>query len=506
MKFKLKILLITLLTVIHSAAYSIVFTTTQAGGNSSKDLTVQAGKQYQLKFDLQHQSTNAVRVQILEGSNVIVEASNLTDGTHVFSFTPTTQTVTLKFIREDNDNASRDFEVNNLMYEEITQVTQVASNHEIGTKEYELSDHLGNVRVVVSEKKVNGNREVVSAKDYLPFGMIARNYSNGSSIRYGYNGKEKENEVSEGDYDFGARIYSSKLGRWLACDPLTKKYAGFSPYSFAGNSVVVAYDPDGKKIMIYYEKADGTMAAYEYGSAMEVPDDVFVRQVICDLDFLKEDSQSAKDLIERAQRHDKNMNIVHTPVEEGKDASNYTDMNNLTDDINLNNELFENASNCTGTHAVIFYNPDQMFGAMDESGSQLRPSRVGLAEEIFHGLRVMDGEAIIKETNVCMEEGTTAEHEQIIKQFDMAAEEKVANDYVNYIRAEMDPTGQKLGIIEKYVNSDGVATDIVGSSWEEKQKYYSTGSVRNNAGTQAVPLRNADTKIKDKFVNGQEVK
>ena len=185
MNCNLKIILITLLTVIQSAAYSIVFTTTQAGGNSSKDLIVQAGKQYQLKFDLQHQTTSAVRVKIIENSVTIVDASNLTDGSHAFSFTPTSGTVTLKFVREDNDNVSRDFQVDNLIYEEISQVVQSESNHEMDRKEYEITDHLGNVRIVISDNIIYGNTEVVSATDYLPFGMVARNHSNGSEIRYG---------------------------------------------------------------------------------------------------------------------------------------------------------------------------------------------------------------------------------------------------------------------------------------------------------------------------------
>jgi hypothetical protein len=42
-----------------------------------------------------------------------------------------------------------------------------------------------------------------------------------STYRYGFNGMGNDNEVTEnsGDYlDFGARIYDSRLGRWLALD------------------------------------------------------------------------------------------------------------------------------------------------------------------------------------------------------------------------------------------------------------------------------------------------
>jgi RHS repeat-associated protein len=235
-----------LFLMISSLGFSIVFTTTQAGGNSSKDLIVQAGKQYQLKFDLQHQTTSAVRIQIVEGSTIVIDETNLIDGTHVFSFTPTTNTVSLKFIREDADNVSRDFEVDNLVYEEISQVVQVESNHEIGRKEYELIDHLGNVRAVVSDKKVNGNTDAITATDYLPFGMSARSYSNGAEVRYSFNGMEKNEEWNEGSYDFGARIYDSRLARFLSIDPKEKEFPSWSPYVFAIDNPIKFIDDNGE--------------------------------------------------------------------------------------------------------------------------------------------------------------------------------------------------------------------------------------------------------------------
>ncbi len=228
-----------------STVFAMTFTTNQVGGNSSKNLTVQVGKQYQLKFDLLHQSTSAVRVQVIEGSNTIVDASNLIDGSHSFSFTPKSNTVTLKFIREDNDNLSRDFEVNNLIYEEVSLTAQVESNHVIGRKEYELNDHLGNVRTVISDKKVNGNVEVVSAIDYLPFGMAARNYSNGSSVRYGYQNQEKMFEISTGDFIFDARMFSSRLGKWFSPDPCEKNLPSSSTYAFCLNNPIFMFDIDG---------------------------------------------------------------------------------------------------------------------------------------------------------------------------------------------------------------------------------------------------------------------
>jgi RHS repeat-associated protein len=57
--------------------------------------------------------------------------------------------------------------------------------------------------------------------------MPGRKYSIGNgAYRYGFNGKEKNNEISgEGNsYDFGARIYDPRLGRWLSTDIVTKPF------------------------------------------------------------------------------------------------------------------------------------------------------------------------------------------------------------------------------------------------------------------------------------------
>ncbi|MFT6338048.1 MAG: RHS repeat-associated protein [Halioglobus sp.] len=69
--------------------------------------------------------------------------------------------------------------------------------------------------------------------------------------RFGFNGKEQDNEVNgEGNaYDFGARMYDSRLGRWMSVDPLFKKYPGFSPYNFATNSPIYILDFDGRDII-----------------------------------------------------------------------------------------------------------------------------------------------------------------------------------------------------------------------------------------------------------------
>ncbi len=142
-------------------------------------------------------------------------------------------------------------------------------SHTNGYKHFELTNHLGNVMAVVSDKRIpiiigseitGYTPELLIAKDYYPFGMeMSGRYSLtdpevlGRDYRFGFNGKEKDDEwngQTGSTYDFGARLYDARIGRWMACDPLAEKYPYLSPYSFVANSPLVFIDPDGKDIDI----------------------------------------------------------------------------------------------------------------------------------------------------------------------------------------------------------------------------------------------------------------
>ncbi|RYG13524.1 MAG: hypothetical protein EOO07_17600 [Chitinophagaceae bacterium] len=84
--------------------------------------------------------------------------------------------------------------------------------------------------------------------DLYPFGMQqpGRTFTAGSGYRYGFNGKELDKETSNTTtYDYGFRIYSPALGRFLSVDPLSKEYPWNSPYAFAENDVIRSIDLDG---------------------------------------------------------------------------------------------------------------------------------------------------------------------------------------------------------------------------------------------------------------------
>ncbi|MCC7296769.1 MAG: RHS repeat-associated core domain-containing protein [Bacteroidia bacterium] len=97
---------------------------------------------------------------------------------------------------------------------------------------------------------------------YTPFGSVmqGRAYSS-TAYRFGFNGKEKEADGTADNYDFGARIYDGRLGRWLAVDPSFRELCNVSVYKFSANSPIIYNDPTGKKefLRIIFKDADGNI-------------------------------------------------------------------------------------------------------------------------------------------------------------------------------------------------------------------------------------------------------
>ena len=133
-------------------------------------------------------------------------------------------------------------------------------------------------------------------------GVLSTDYLGGQGsyesygyYRYGFNGKENDNEVkgSGNSIDFGARIYDSRVGRWLSVDPLQSKYPDLSPYNFAGNSQITFYDPNGKEIIINYKDEKGQMQSLKYVPGIKPTiDNNFVQQIHTAVSYVMKDDPS----------------------------------------------------------------------------------------------------------------------------------------------------------------------------------------------------------------------
>jgi len=140
-----------------------------------------------------------------------------------------------------------------------------------GNKFFELSNHLQNVLVTISDKKIGVdvapadgiidyyNADVVTASDYYPFGMTmpGRKYQQGSSTyRYGFNGQEKSDEIKGEGNSYTAEFweYDPRIGRRWNLDP--KPNLAISPYAAYENNPIRFSDVYGDSIIIgnIYEK------------------------------------------------------------------------------------------------------------------------------------------------------------------------------------------------------------------------------------------------------------
>ncbi|MEM1323193.1 MAG: polymorphic toxin type 35 domain-containing protein [Bacteroidota bacterium] len=106
--------------------------------------------------------------------------------------------------------------------------------------QYELKDHLGNVRAVI-EKGTNGDADVLYYADYYPYGWTLPGRHGGVS-RYGYQGDFAEKDEEVGWNAFELRMYDGRLSRWTATDPYQQYW---SPYLSMGNDPINGIDPDG---------------------------------------------------------------------------------------------------------------------------------------------------------------------------------------------------------------------------------------------------------------------
>ena len=147
----------------------------------------------------------------------------------------------------------------------VTSVSTDSKQREVGylgKQVFELSNHLGNVLATITDKKLQVSTNTTSTayfeadiqtvQDYYAFGMQMPGRKLSGGYRYGFNGKENDNEVKgEGNQqDYGMRIYDGRIGKFLSVDPLAPKFPFYTPYQFSSNSPISSIDLDGLESVI----------------------------------------------------------------------------------------------------------------------------------------------------------------------------------------------------------------------------------------------------------------
>ena len=124
-----------------------------------------------------------------------------------------------------------------------------------GFKQYEMTNHLGNVLSVIHDIKIplnNGTGPAVSSyrvgirtcSDYSPFGVELDGRTVSGGYRFGYQGYEADNEVKGNGNSFTTefRQYDPRIGRWLSVDHESNKAPGWTPYRAFFNNPLLFTD------------------------------------------------------------------------------------------------------------------------------------------------------------------------------------------------------------------------------------------------------------------------
>jgi RHS repeat-associated protein len=94
--------------------------------------------------------------------------------------------------------------------------------------------------------------EILQDESYYPFGisfgesLAYNNTDNSPANKYLYNGKEKQMDFDLNWYDYGARFYDARLGRFHTIDPLGEKYNFQSILVYGANNPIKNIDANGE--------------------------------------------------------------------------------------------------------------------------------------------------------------------------------------------------------------------------------------------------------------------
>jgi len=106
---------------------------------------------------------------------------------------------------------------------------------------YAIKDHLGSVHALVDE---SGNAALTVRYDAWGTPQVSSFIPHPSSFPFRYLFQGREYSFATGLYNFRARWYEPRLGRWLSNDPIGIS-GGLNLYAFCGNDPVNYVDPWG---------------------------------------------------------------------------------------------------------------------------------------------------------------------------------------------------------------------------------------------------------------------
>ena len=215
------------LSKITTDTNKLVMAVSDAGNGVTVSMLTTAGKKYTVSYDLDLISSSEVLVKAMSFSDIITQKTDKVSGRQSITFTAGSAVTMVQWNR--------------------TRVKDAANVDDVYS--------LDNVSIAVESTEntvayTTFSPDVFSYSDYYPFGMLVPNRHKATDgYRYGFNGKEKDDEIRGGEgnnYDFGARMYDPRTGRFFSRDPREKDFPYQSSYIFASDNPIALIDFNGE--------------------------------------------------------------------------------------------------------------------------------------------------------------------------------------------------------------------------------------------------------------------
>ncbi len=282
-------------------------------------------------------------------------------------------------------------------YMDVLPLTSYVSDAVLGQKRYQLEDHLGNVRNVISDMRLttmaylpflthkyifyNPTTEDKAIYNYYAFGMPKTSdydykQATTDAFRYGFNGQERSDEIAGLGNHNTAKFweYDTRLGRRWNIDP--KPSAGISPYAAFANNPILFPDPYGDTIRINAIDKEANNGA---GGPLR-------------LTYLQKGKEGAGFYTDEGDKYSGDDKFVGEVAKalgklESKSKGNelVTDLSNRTVDV-----VIEQAMETLADDNSVGYNPKDNMSGFDTEDSRVSKNWLNLGHELAHVKSYLD--------------------------------------------------------------------------------------------------------------------
>jgi len=252
---------------------------------------------------------------------------------------------------------------------------------------YQYKDHLGNIRLSYADDDRDGHVDILSGStdidgdndykteireesNYYPFGLKHKGYNNvitGRDHKYGFGGKEYNDELGLDWYDVSARNYDPALGRWMNLDPLAEKMRRHSPYNFGFDNPIYFQDYDGMAPSgpDWIKNGDGTYTAQAGDGAESLARDANISRERA-YEIMANTRNASSSLGNMGTYTDTDAQVVKSAVDEGDIVTVPEQVNEIVEEGNVKREEIKQLENNQSDNISLVGTLDKKIDSLDK--------------------------------------------------------------------------------------------------------------------------------------------